>query len=72
MQEQFGETSLLYITLKRSTIIWTFFYAVSGHCKTSKYFVKEVDFNIRLSESVSSVSGWLGHHLKNILIFKIN
>ena len=55
MQEQSGEISLLYITLKRSTIIWTFFYAVSGHCKTSIYFVKEVDFNIRLSESIYSV-----------------
>lgn len=69
MQEQFGETSLLYITLNRSTIIWTFFYAVSGHCKTSIYFVKEVDFNIRLSESISSISGWIGQHLKNSLDF---
>lgn len=69
MQEKFGEISLLYITLKRSTIIWTFFYAVSGHCKTSIYFVKEVDFNIRLLESISSVSGWIGQHLKNILDF---
>ena len=69
MQEQSGEISLLYITLKRSTIIWTFFYAVSGHCKTSIYFVKEVDFNIRLSESISSISGWIGQHLKNSLDF---